>query len=267
MALNRNHSRNGGVLINNGESVLSQCTDVELSFSNITSKTELLRGTKKGTVYLTPYRMVFLSKNAKDSLGSVMFPFYLMKGCSIEQPAFSANYIRGMLYAEPGGGWEGKANFKIAFLSGGAIDFGQYLFKVATNASRSAKNRSTSYGYPSTGEVNGCGPPKVPHSYPYVLQHNNFYQGPHTTQGIMGYSHPTASSGVFPSIPTAPVYMLQPPPYPGPPQNWTAPENPKPAEAAPSAYYNPKNPYNVYMPMEPPPPYAPYPHFPEKETN
>ncbi|KAK6311809.1 hypothetical protein J4Q44_G00174730 [Coregonus suidteri] len=56
MALNRNHSQNGGLLINNGESVLRECKNVELSFSDVTSKTDLLRGTKKGTVYLTPYR-------------------------------------------------------------------------------------------------------------------------------------------------------------------------------------------------------------------
>lgn len=32
-----------------------------------------------------------------------MFPYYLMKGCSIEQPVFAANYIKGTLSAEPGG--------------------------------------------------------------------------------------------------------------------------------------------------------------------
>ncbi|KPP79626.1 postacrosomal sheath WW domain-binding protein-like [Scleropages formosus] len=205
MALNRNHSQNGGVLINNGECLLREGRDVELSFSDVTSKTELLRGTKKGTVYLTPYRMVFVSNNAKDALRSVMFPYYLMKGCSIEQPVFAANYIKGTLLAEPGGGWEGKANFKMSFPSGGAIELGQHLFKLATN-------------------------------------------------------------GIYPS---APVYMPPPPPYPGPPQNWTAPPpgNPKAAEAAGSAYYNPSNPHNVYMPMEQPPPYEPYTPQPDKKNN
>lgn len=31
------------------------------------------------------------------------------------------------------GGWEGQANFKMSFLSGGAIELGQHLFKLATN--------------------------------------------------------------------------------------------------------------------------------------
>jgi len=38
-------------------SVVRDCKNVELSFSDVTSKTDLLRGTKKGTIYLTPYRV------------------------------------------------------------------------------------------------------------------------------------------------------------------------------------------------------------------
>ncbi|XP_031683464.1 WW domain-binding protein 2-like [Oncorhynchus kisutch] len=273
MALNRNHSQNGGVLINNGESVLRECKNVELSFSDVTSKTDLLRGTKKGTVYLTPYRLVFVSSNAKDCLGSVMFPYYLMKGCSIEQPVFAANYIRGTVSAEAGGGWEGQASFKMSFSSGGAIELGQHLFKLATNASRAppAQNGGASFGYPSPGVMNGYGPPPVPQNYPYESppQQNGFYQAP---PGNMGYPYPMAAAGMYPS---APAYMAPPPPYPGPPQNWAAlpAGNAKAAEAAGSAYFNPNNPHNVYMPMEQPPPYAPsappapYPGYPEKKNN
>ncbi|KAG7460017.1 hypothetical protein MATL_G00216750 [Megalops atlanticus] len=275
MALNRNHSQNGGVLINNGESVLRECKNVELSFSDVTSKTELLKGTKKGTVYLTPYRMVFVSSNPRDCLGSVMFPYYLMKGCSIEQPVFAANFIKGTISAEPGGGWEGQAHFKMSFPSGGAIELGQHLFKLATNASRAppAQNGGASFGYPSPGAMNGYGPPP-PQSYPYAPppQQNGFYPAPPPPQGNLGYPYPTVSAGVYPTAPaapTAPVYMPPPPPYPGPPQNWTPPPpgNPKAAEAAGSAYYNPNNPHSVYMPMEQPPPYAPYAPYPDKKNN
>ncbi|MFT7797843.1 WW domain-binding protein 2-like [Arapaima gigas] len=224
MALNRNHSQNGGVLVNNGECVLRECKDVELSFSDVTSKTELLRGTKKGTVYLTPYRMVFVSNNVKDALRSVMFPYYLMKGCSIEQPVFAANYIKGTVSAEPGGGWEGKANFKMSFPSGGAIELGQHLFKLATNASRAppAQNGSPSFGYPSPGVMNGYGPPPGPYGYPYAYNppQNGFAGAPTAPQGDMGYPFASPSAGMYPS---ASMYMPPPPPYPGPPQNWTAP--------------------------------------------
>ncbi|XP_061829820.1 postacrosomal sheath WW domain-binding protein [Nerophis lumbriciformis] len=284
MAFNRNHSQNGGVLITNGESVLRECKNVELSFSDVTCKTDLLRGTKKGSVYLTAYRMVFVSGNTKDCLGSAMFPYYLMKDCSIEQPVFAANYIKGTVSAEPNGGWEGQAHFKMSFPSGGAIDVGQHLFKLATNASRGtpAHNGAPSHhGYPSPGMTNGYAPPPpAPPGYPYAPppQQNGYYPAPPAppAAGNMGYAYPTAATGMY-----APGYdyMAPPPPYPGPPQNWapppqnwTAPAPPGPgnakaAEAASSAYYNPSNPHNVYMPTERPPAYAPYPNTPDKKNN
>ncbi|KAM6091156.1 postacrosomal sheath WW domain-binding protein isoform 2-T2 [Theristicus caerulescens] len=132
MALNRNHGQEGGVVIPNAESVLKQCKDVELSFSDVTGKPEAFKGTKKGMLYLTPYRMIFVSKG-KDPMLSFMMPFYLVKGCSIEQPVFSANYIKGQIQAEAGGGWEGQGTFKLTFNSGGAIEFGQLMFKAASN--------------------------------------------------------------------------------------------------------------------------------------
>lgn len=55
---------------------------------------------------LAPYslaQLLFVSSNTKDCLGSAMFPYYLMKGCSIEQPVFGANYIKGTVSAEAGG--------------------------------------------------------------------------------------------------------------------------------------------------------------------
>uniref|UniRef100_A0A3Q3LJM2 WBP2 N-terminal like n=1 Tax=Mastacembelus armatus TaxID=205130 RepID=A0A3Q3LJM2_9TELE len=232
MALNRNHSQNGGVLINNGESVLRECKNVELSFSDVTCKTDLLKGTKKGTVYLTPYRLVFVSSNTKDCLGSAMFPYYLMKGCSIEQPVFAANYIKGTVSAEPGGGWEGQAHFKMSFPSGGAIELGQHLFKLATNGL--------------------CA---------IVLTHH----APYTLKLSFSFYSILFDPGMYPS---GFDYMAPPPPYPGPPMNWTAPpQNWTAAEAAGSAYYNPSNPHNVYMPMERPPPYAPTSDSPDKKNN
>lgn len=275
MAFNRNHSQNGGVLINNGETVLRECKNVELSFSDVTSKTDLLKGTKKGNVYLTPYRMLFVSSSTKDCLGSAMFPYYLMKGCSIEQPVFGANFIKGTVLAEPGGGWEGQAHFKMCFPSGGAIDLGQHLFKLATNASRAppAQNGAASYGYPSPGIMTNYGPPPPAYPYPGPPQPNGFYQAPPPAAGNMAYPYAPPAPGMFPSG----YDYVAPPPYPGPPQNWNGPPqnwtappavalpgNSKAAEAAGNAYYDPNSPHNVYMPMERPPPYAP--HTPDKKN-
>ncbi|XP_033827448.1 postacrosomal sheath WW domain-binding protein [Periophthalmus magnuspinnatus] len=276
MALNRNHSQNGGVLINNGESIVRECKSVELQLSDVKTKADLLKGSKKGNVYLTPYRLVFVSTNAKDHVVSAMFPYHLMKGCSIEQPVFGANYIKGNVLAEYGGGWEGTAQFKMTFMSGGAIDFGQYLFKLATNASRAppAQNGAAAYGYPSPVMINSYGPPAPPPAYPYPgpPQPNGYYPAPPPAAANMAYPYPPPAPEMFPSG----YNYMAPPPYPGPPQNWTAPPvtappatappgNSKAAEAAASAYYDPSNPHTVYMPMERPPPYAP--NSPEKKQN
>uniref|UniRef100_A0A7M4FP92 WBP2 N-terminal like n=1 Tax=Crocodylus porosus TaxID=8502 RepID=A0A7M4FP92_CROPO len=270
MALNRSHAPGGGVLLPPGESILKHCKDVELSFSDVSDKADLFRGTKKGMLYLTPYRMIFVSKG-KDPMLSFMMPFYLVKGCSIEQPVFSANFIKGVIQAEAGGGWEGQASFKLTFNSGGAIEFGQMMFKVATNASRGAPVQNPSYGYmpacggyspapsgysPAPGSYSlapgGYAPPPANGPYPYVPPPMNGY-GP--VSQPMGYPYP-------PPAGMNPVYMPPPPPYTGPsPAGPSAPSAPaawvepgmsgdsKAAEAASSAYYNPANPHNVYMPM------------------
>ncbi|XP_062989691.1 postacrosomal sheath WW domain-binding protein [Elgaria multicarinata webbii] len=283
MALNKNHSGAGGVITPNGESVLKYCKDVELTFSDVTNKPEIFKGTKKGMVFLTPYRVIFVSKN-KDQMMSFMMPYHLLKGCSIEQPVFSANYIKGVIQAEPGGGWEGEASFKMSFFSGGAIEFGQMMFKLASDASKGTPAQSFGYGYaPFPG---GYAPPPFPGGYPpapgtYVIppaagtyvyvpaQMNGYGPAPQP----MGYPY-APPPGMYPPPPG--MYMAPPPPYPGPssaagpsaptdertsaPRTWTEPGMPggnKAAEATSSAYYNPANPHNVYMPMDLPPPYAP----------
>ncbi|XP_039621587.1 postacrosomal sheath WW domain-binding protein isoform X1 [Polypterus senegalus] len=281
MALNRNHSQSGGVLVDNGESVLKDCKDVELYFSDLTQKNDAFKGTKKGLVFLTPYRVIFVSKG-QDSMRSFMMPFYLIKGCSIEQPVFAANFIKGTIVAEAGGGWEGQAAFKMSFSSGGAIEFGQLMFKMATNASRGGPpppSSSQACGYGPAPMMSRYGPGSAPYgpspagfpvSYGYQYPspppaQNGYYMPPQ--QAPMGYPYaPPPQAGAFPSAPPEnPAYMPPPPPYPGPPLNpaangWAAPPMPgnsKAAEAASSAYYNPSNPHSVYMPMDQPPPYAP----------
>ncbi|XP_029339911.1 WW domain-binding protein 2 isoform X5 [Mus caroli] len=134
MALNKNHSEGGGVIVNNTESILMSYDHVELTFNDMKNVPEAFKGTKKGTVYLTPYRVIFLSKG-KDAMQSFMMPFYLMKDCEIKQPVFGANFIKGIVKAEAGGGWEGSASYKLTFTAGGAIEFGQRMLQVASQAS------------------------------------------------------------------------------------------------------------------------------------
>uniref|UniRef100_H2ZS82 WBP2 N-terminal like n=1 Tax=Latimeria chalumnae TaxID=7897 RepID=H2ZS82_LATCH len=198
MALNRNHSQAGGLVIDNSESILKECKDVELSFSDMANKPEAFKHTKKGMLYLTPYRMIFLSKG-KDPMQSFMMPFYLVKGCSIEQPVFSANYIKGTIHAKPGGGWEGQASFKLTFNSGGAIEFGQVMFKVATNASRGIPTQNAA-AYAYTPAANGYGPPPPTVNGPYL------YPAPQTN----GYFAPPQPMG-YPYAPVPPEGKEVPP--------------------------------------------------------
>ncbi|XP_053147228.1 WW domain-binding protein 2 isoform X3 [Hemicordylus capensis] len=133
MALNRNHSEGGGVIVNNSESILMTYDHIEITFHDMEHMPDAFKGTKKGSVFLTPYRVIFVSKG-KDPMQSFMMPFYLMKDCEIKQPVFGANYIKGVVKAEAGGGWEGSATFKMTFSAGGAIEFGQRMLQVASQA-------------------------------------------------------------------------------------------------------------------------------------
>ncbi|XP_006013876.1 WW domain-binding protein 2 isoform X2 [Latimeria chalumnae] len=258
MALNQNNTESGGVIINNSESVLMTYDHVELSFSDVENGPEAFKGSKKGSVFLTPYRVIFVTKS-RDPLQSFMMPFYLLKGCEVKQPVFGANYIKGTISAEPGGGWEGSATFKITFSAGGAIEFGQYMLQVASQASRGeVPNGAYAYSYMPNGAyafppptANGINPTH-PTGYPFAPPPPGFYPGPPMMDGAMGYMHPP------------------PPPYPGPVEP-SATDPPlvgstaeaKAAEAAASAYFSPTNPYNVYMPNDQPPPYSP----PEDKKN
>ncbi|NXF46291.1 WBP2 protein, partial [Oceanites oceanicus] len=240
-------------------SVLKQCKDVELSFSDVTGKPEAFKGTKKGMLYLTPYRMIFVSKG-KDPMLSFMMPFYLVKGCSIEQPVFSANYIKGQIQAEAGGGWEGQGTFKLTFNSGGAIEFGQLMFKAASNASSGVPLQNHGYGY--TPAPGGYAPaPPAPGGYSPVP---GGYAAPPPPNGPYPYTPPPMNA--YGPAPQPMGYPYAQTPAPSAPPAWVSPGMPggnKAMEAASSAYYNPANPHNVYMPMDQPPPYAP----PEDKKN
>ncbi|XP_030629696.1 WW domain-binding protein 2 isoform X2 [Chanos chanos] len=260
MALNKNNSESGGVIINNSESVLMSYENVELVFSDADGLPEPFRKSKKGSVYLTPYRVIFLAKG-KDALQSFMMPFYLMKGCEVKQPVLGANYIKGTISAEPGGGWEGSATFKLIFIAGGAIEFGQYMLQVAAQVSR---------GQPVAGNF-GC---------PYMANGAYAYPPPPAPNGMYsagpppGYSYPAPPPpGFYPNPPTfdGPAAYMPPPPYSEPlgqsPPDLDMPRTPaaeaKAAEAAASASAATLSPSHVYLPEDKPPPYSP----PEDKKN
>ena len=89
-----------------------------------------MKDKKKGRIYLTSHRVVFVNKNNNDLFKSFSMPFMNMRNLDIEQPVFGANYIKGEVKAEQDGRWTGEAKFKLWFNNGGAIEFGQCLMNA-----------------------------------------------------------------------------------------------------------------------------------------
>lgn len=192
MALNQAHF-NGGVLIHAGEWILLYCDGVELKFDG--NDEVAMKGTKKGRLYLTSHRVIFINKDTKDKLQSYAMPFSNLGSVDIDQPIFGANAIKGNVKALPGGNWNGNATFRLGFSSGGAIEFGQAMVQAAKLASR---NPPPPYTPPQMDGSNFYHPPPPA----YMSQQDN----------IDGF-HPPREK--FPSAPPAQdVWMTdQPPPY------------------------------------------------------
>ncbi|XP_029640865.1 WW domain-binding protein 2 [Octopus sinensis] len=237
MSLNTAHC-NYGVLIYTGERILIYCDGVQVTLEG----GNLPKGSKKGRIYLTTHRVIFLNNSQKDHLLSFSMPFFTLRQVELEQPVFSANYIKGTVFAEQGGKWSGNAAFKLCFNKGGAIEFGQAMLQAGKLASRY----------------------QIPQPPPYTPPQGPFYQP--APPAYTAYNYGWVPYQTFPNAPPAhEVFMAEaPPPYPGVDSNL----NPYPTgsaqdakareAAASSAYYNPANPHNVYMPSpsEPPPPYS-----------
>nr|XP_060512187.1 LOW QUALITY PROTEIN: postacrosomal sheath WW domain-binding protein [Panthera onca] len=164
MAVNQSHTENRrGAFIPSSDSVLMQSQDVDLSFPQQPERSSLFSGTKRGTLFLTSYRVIFVTSHlVSDPMFSFMMPFDLMSNCTVEQPVFAANYIKGTIQAAPDGGWEGQATFKLAFRKGGAIEFAQLMVKAASAAARGVPLGSASYWFSPpgllvvTGQGNMC---------------------------------------------------------------------------------------------------------------
>lgn len=194
MSLNTAHAP-GGVLIFNGEIILLFVDGVDLTFEGQDARG--FAGTKKGRLYLTTHRMVFTNKNTKDALLSFSFPFFTVSNLELEQPIFGANYIKGKVKAEVNGNWTGQCTFKLKFMKGGAIEFGQAMIEAGKCASR----------FMTTDPPPYCAP-----TGPYTMPPPPAYMPPHNAQ--YGFNVPY---NVFPDAPPANTVFMSdmPPPYPG----------------------------------------------------
>jgi len=244
MSVNTAHANNG-VLIYAGESIILYCNAVTMGISK--ELDPALSGDKKGRIYLTTHRIIFVNDDKKNKLMSVSVPFFALSKVELEQPIFGANYIKGKMAGQADGGFGGRVvDFKLVFKKGGAIEFGQAMLKVASMAGRISTTAPPPYMAPPMGQYGPAPPPA--------------YSPP--TQGYGGWVPPTSA---FPDRPQAgEVYQYDaPPPYPGMgadvgfvlptngATNGTGPDA-KAAEAS-AAYYAPNAPHYAYAP---PPPYS-----------
>ncbi|XP_071797558.1 WW domain-binding protein 2-like [Asterias amurensis] len=257
MALNLSHSdkiRNGLILLHQ-ERILMQKEKVDLTF-DISPEHGAFKGTKEGTAFLTNQRVIFINKKSSDVMKSFSMPFFYMKNVDIKQPIFGANALTGVIKAQPGGGLDthAKADFRMVFKTGGAIEFGQLLLRVATKAptvpppapGQSAVPQPTA-AYSNTYPANGYPAPMPGAQYPPPQQ---------PPMGAYGYPGQTA----YPAYPPGAQPYEQPPPYSDAMMNPSAPPPPGPA------YYNPNDPQYVYMTQNQPStiPTAPPPAYSEK---
>ncbi|CAK6443981.1 unnamed protein product [Pipistrellus nathusii] len=248
MAVNQSHTENRRkAYIPYGESILNQCNDVDLSFPEHPSGSNLLHGTKRGTLLLTSYRVIFVtSYSINDPMLSFMMPFDLMSNCSLEQPLFAPIYIQGTVQAAPDGGWEGQATFKLSFSKGGAIKFFQLMMKAASAAAQGAPLQSITcwFAVPRLCIVSGqTSNPVVVHGPPpqgYGVPPAGYAPPP------AGYAPPPAGYALPPMRYTPPPAGYAPPPpgyappptrYALPPAGYTPP--PPGYEAPPPGYEAP----------------------------
>ncbi|XP_053439316.1 postacrosomal sheath WW domain-binding protein, partial [Nycticebus coucang] len=235
MAVNQSHTENrSGAIIPTGESLLMQTSDVELSFPHQPRDTNLFSGTKRGTLFLTSYRVIFLTAHSiHDPMLSFMMPFDLMTNCTIEQPVFGANYIKGTIQSAPYGGWEGQAIFKLVFRRGGAIEFAQLMMRAASAAARGTPLRTLNDFF---------GPVHI-----YVVSGQGNMCSPQMPCSVIVYRAPPAGSGFPPPGQQAPPpgYGVTPPGYGIPPPGQQAPP---PGYAVPPEEYGGPPPGNVIPP-------------------
>ncbi|KAL3214477.1 hypothetical protein MRX96_034893 [Rhipicephalus microplus] len=291
MSVNSAHAP-GGVLIFKGEFILLYCDGVELTFEG--SDAHQFHGTKKGRIYLTTHRMVFTNSNSKDFLQSFSFPFFTMSNLGLEQPIFGANYIKGTVKAEQNGNWTGKCTFKLKFMKGGAIEFGQAMMEAGKTASQHAAGMAPPPYFPPPGPYYCPPPPAYTPSqgvdYGFNIPYDVFPDAPPANSVFMSDMLPP-----YPGVNGPPQYYPgggypagAPPSYPnGAPPSGPAPAPgfnvagyaaaaamAKAAEASQnSAYYNPAKTGSMYVPAAPPsfdqasaPPEGPPPPYSEGST-
>ncbi|KAF3853074.1 hypothetical protein F7725_013762, partial [Dissostichus mawsoni] len=115
-------------------------------------------------------QVIFVAKS-RDLLQSFMMPFYLIKGCEVKQPVLGANYIKGTVNAEPGGGWEGSASFKLVLQqeepSSSDSPCCRSLLRPVSSGFGCPYTANGAFSYPPPPPNNGVYPAGPPPGYTY----------------------------------------------------------------------------------------------------
>lgn len=199
MSINNSHYGANGVLLYNGEVILIYYDGVELGLEPYTPVELMKGGKRKGRIYLTSHRIVFINKDKSDRLQSFSMPFMYMRSLEIEQPVFGANHIKGEAGNEPNGKWDGTAKFKLWFNNGGAIEFGQCLMNAGKLASQARAAQEQIQRHVTTGNIYPAPPPAYttlnPNSYGWVPM-DRFPDRP-AGDNVFMYDQPPPYSGIF----------------------------------------------------------------------
>jgi len=263
MSVNQVDASNGQITLQ-GDHVVHHQSEIGFALEG-DRLPDMLKGSHKGDMFITNMRLIFINKG-KSGYKSFAMNFQYIRNFEVKQPIFGSNFLKGFIKAEPNGGWEGNANFKIDFPKGGAIDFAEMFQKTVKE---SIRQRNSGMGAP---------PPMQPAMYPQPgmyppqpgmyapppgMQSNGFYPPPPQAPGAGYYAY---QPGMPPQGgPQQPLYSAPtgqaPPPYETAAGNSTmyptvpGTEQPPASSKAQEAYLSGSN---VYVPNnDAPPPYNP----------
>uniref|UniRef100_A0A2K5Z3W2 GRAM domain-containing protein n=1 Tax=Mandrillus leucophaeus TaxID=9568 RepID=A0A2K5Z3W2_MANLE len=222
MAVNQSHTENRrGVLIPNGESLLKQSPNVELSFPRQSEGSNVFSGTKTGTLFLTSYRVIFItSRSINDPMLSFMMPFDLITNLTVEQPVFAANFIKGTIQAAP----YGKCSLRNSNLAHVEIQTKAALLSARGFPLRTLNDWFSSMRiYVITGEGNIC-TPQMPCSVIAYGAPPAGYGAPPPGYGAppAGYGAPVPVSYTHLDVYKRQGYGAPPPGYGAPPAGYGA---------------------------------------------
>jgi len=215
MSINTAHAAGGhGVIIYNSERILIFYDSCELLTNAEIGVHPQLIGCKKGSVYLTSHRVIFINKSQTDQLQSLSMPFIKMRRVEVMKPIFGGNYITGNLLIDTCTNETGYSfdktldvHWSLTLKNGGNFEFGEAL----REAGKRAFKNTTTFSMPPAPEFGSYFSPPDPKHYSQAPPETyaSIYQDPY-------YSSFVPQHASFGTPPKNEVFLMNAlPPYPG----------------------------------------------------